>query len=87
MSRFSVAGLDVHPASSQFLDSIRTAEDAADAACLTAIQAGCNGFDHLPEIMVSGDATGKRILVPVRALAEGMSVFVESSYERNHRIG
>lgn len=63
----------------------RLAAKRADTECRDAIEQARVALTGAPEYVVSGDATGKRLIIPVRAMAIGMLAHIETAYARNHR--
>lgn len=63
---------------------IAAANDRADTDCRRAIEAAADA--HLgPEYIRSDDATGKRLIIPARAIAIGMLAHLRAAFEHNHR--
>ena len=61
---------------------IAGANAQADADCRRAVEATRNA-DHVPEYVVSDDASGKRLLIPARAIAAGMAAYLKAAFERH----
>lgn len=57
----------------------------ADVEALEAMARARADLASAPEYVVSGDATGKRLILPVKAMAAGMLAHIEQAYESNHR--
>lgn len=62
---------------------VARANTRADDDCQHAIALGI-GAELGPEYIVSGDATGKRLLIPARAMAVGMLAYLKDAYARQH---
>jgi hypothetical protein len=66
------------------LDHAQAAIARADTECRDAIEQARTALATTAEYVVSGDATGKRLLLPARAMAVGMLAHIEAAYKRNH---
>lgn len=67
------------------IDVVTTAARRADDEALMAMARARVDLPNAPEYIVSGDATGKRLIIPVKALATGMLAHIERAYAKNHR--
>lgn len=65
-------------------DIIAAARTRADTDCRRAIEAAADARLG-PEYIRSDDATGKRLIIPARAIAIGMLAHLRAAFEHNHR--
>lgn len=63
---------------------IEKARHRANDEALSAITSARAVLATTPEYTVQSDASGKRLLVPTRAIALGMAEYLEESYRRTH---
>lgn len=61
---------------------VARAQARADAEARAAIISARAALLHTPEYIRSGDASGKALLVPARAVATGMLAQLEAAYTR-----
>lgn len=70
---------------SQFDKIRRDAAAKADAEALFAMEQARAALPSAPDYVRSDDANGRKITIPVRAMAVGMLAHIEQAFARNHR--
>lgn len=68
------------------VDKIKIAAAAkADEEAIFAMAQARAALPNAPDYVRSDDANGRKIVVPVRAMAVGMLAHIEQAFARNHR--
>jgi hypothetical protein len=78
------SGLEAGSFPDGYTSIVEAAQRKANDEARKAIADSRAALPHLPEYVVSGDATGKRMIIPVHALAAGMLAHLEQSYATAH---
>lgn len=63
----------------------REAAGKADTEALAAMELARAALPNAPDYVHSDDANGRKITIPVRAMAVGMLAHIEQAFARNHR--
>lgn len=63
----------------------KAAADKADTEALFAMEQAREALPKAPDYVRSDDANGRKIIIPVRAMAVGMLAHIEQAFARNHR--